>query len=395
MKIVLVGSYPPSKMGLNEYNWHLAQELKRDPSIELKVLADILPERLKAQEVKEPFVERCWKYNCWFNFWKILRAIQKEKPDCIWFDLLFSTFGDKNVLAFLGLFSPWLSRLAGFYTIVTLHHLAEFIDFQDTKFKEISNVEKLATMLATKMILRADAVFVTLNKYARLLRDKYRAKNAHRILHGFFTSNDPELAPLNTKNILLFGKFGSYKKIDFMIEVFQALREEIPGVTLTVAGRSHPTYPGYIEDAIARYHDVPGLIFTGYLKENELGHIFRHSDVLALPYSSTTGVSGVAHIACAYGLPIVASDLPDILSMVQEEGISLMTFPAGDKHAAVALFKRMLEDANLMKEMGRRNCLIAQLSSIAMIVDQYKAFIKNFSRRLNGKTAADHGSDRS
>ena len=43
MKICLVTAFPPSKRGLNEYGYHIARELQRDPLLSLPVLADELP----------------------------------------------------------------------------------------------------------------------------------------------------------------------------------------------------------------------------------------------------------------------------------------------------------------------------------------------------------------
>ncbi len=42
MKICLVSAFPPSKVVLNEYGYHLARELHADPLIALTVLADEL-----------------------------------------------------------------------------------------------------------------------------------------------------------------------------------------------------------------------------------------------------------------------------------------------------------------------------------------------------------------
>ena len=40
MKICLVTAFPPSRRGLNEYGFHIARELARDPLLSLTILAD-------------------------------------------------------------------------------------------------------------------------------------------------------------------------------------------------------------------------------------------------------------------------------------------------------------------------------------------------------------------
>ena len=42
MKICLVATFPPSGRQLNEYAFHIARELQRNPNVELTILADEL-----------------------------------------------------------------------------------------------------------------------------------------------------------------------------------------------------------------------------------------------------------------------------------------------------------------------------------------------------------------
>jgi hypothetical protein len=94
MKICLVSAFPPSKVVLNEYGYHLARELHADPLIALTVLADELnPAQVELPEYE---VERCWAMNRPSNHVRLLRAIRSIKPDVVWFNQVFSTFGTKE-----------------------------------------------------------------------------------------------------------------------------------------------------------------------------------------------------------------------------------------------------------------------------------------------------------
>ena len=126
MKICLVTAFPPSRRGLNEYGYHIAKELQRDPLLSLTVLADELDS--PQPEVEGFDVVRCWSFDKLSNPLRLLKAIRDVKPDVVWFNLLFSTFGNSPVAAFAGLSIPALMRLSGFYTHVTLHHLMDNID---------------------------------------------------------------------------------------------------------------------------------------------------------------------------------------------------------------------------------------------------------------------------
>ena len=101
MKICLVSAFPPSRRGLNEYGFHIARELQQDPLLSLTVLADQL--EAPQPELSDFNVQRGWRFNSFANPSSILRAVNDLNPDVVWFNLLFSSFGDQPAQAFAGL----------------------------------------------------------------------------------------------------------------------------------------------------------------------------------------------------------------------------------------------------------------------------------------------------
>ena len=101
MKICLVTSFPPSTGGLSEYGFHIAQQLQHNPFLSLTVLADQLP---SSHVEPEGFtVLRCWSFDDPGSVYRLLKTLHQLKPDVVWFNLLFSTFGRKPLVAFSGL----------------------------------------------------------------------------------------------------------------------------------------------------------------------------------------------------------------------------------------------------------------------------------------------------
>src|SRR6059058_4124919 len=102
MKICFVTAFPPSGRQLNEYAFHIARELRKDPLLSLTILADKL-DCAEAQELAGFDVVRCWEFNSLANPLKIWREVRKIKPDIVWFNLVFSSYGtpDHPVSAFL------------------------------------------------------------------------------------------------------------------------------------------------------------------------------------------------------------------------------------------------------------------------------------------------------
>ena len=78
MKICFVSGFPPSKVVLNEYGFHVARELQADPLVSLTILAD--EHSSSEPELPEFDVERCWKVNRLSNHAPLLRAIRNYRP---------------------------------------------------------------------------------------------------------------------------------------------------------------------------------------------------------------------------------------------------------------------------------------------------------------------------
>src|SRR5512146_1260135 len=106
MKICLVTTFPPSHRGLAEYGFHIARELQNNPLLSLTILADELqgPEA----ELEDYSVLRCWRFNALSNAHRLMGRIRELKPDVVWFNLGFSSYGDQPAAAFAGLCAPAL-----------------------------------------------------------------------------------------------------------------------------------------------------------------------------------------------------------------------------------------------------------------------------------------------
>jgi len=129
MKICLVTAFPPSREALNEYGFHIARELKDAEGLEVTILGDdFYPVQ---PELDGYNVVRCWAFNGLSNPWRLLREIRRQKPDVVWFNLGFASFGGKLMPAFIGISIPALASMSGVYTHVTLHQLMETVDLKD------------------------------------------------------------------------------------------------------------------------------------------------------------------------------------------------------------------------------------------------------------------------
>src|SRR5205807_10242377 len=181
-------------------------------------------------------------------------------------------FGNKEnpLAAFSGLTLPAMTRMAGFYTHVTLHHLMDHIDLNDAGVRNKA-LFRAAGNIATRMLLMANSVSVLLPAYRRTLTEKYRGEHIHYRAHGILSAR-PEFPDFSRRGnpehrILAFGKRGTYKRLELLLEAFTTqVAPNFPNVRLVIAGADHPATPGYVESVAECYRGHRNIEFTGYVE---------------------------------------------------------------------------------------------------------------------------------
>jgi glycosyltransferase involved in cell wall biosynthesis len=372
MKIALVTAFPPSRQALNEYGFHIAEELRQQPGIDLTVLGDNLTEPLA--ELPEFSVVRCWGFNQLGNPVSLVRAIQRLKPDVVWYNLGFASFGGKPLPAFFGLTTPALTRLFSCYTHVTLHQLFETVDLSDAGVKS-PGLYTVAGRVATHLLLSANSVSVLLPAYHKTLREKYKRGAVSVRHHGIFASRPepPDFArrgdPIH--RVLAFGKWGTYKRLELLVAAFTRIMRDFPMSELVIAGGDHPGTHGYVHSVAEQVKDNPAIRFVGYVPEETLPELFRTSSLTVLPYTSSAGSSGVAHLACQYGLPILAPKITDFVELAEQEQVSMEFFTPNDVDSLYRQLLFLLQTPKRLEEMAHQNFSAALQMSMPQIIREY------------------------
>ena len=389
MRICLVATFPPSGRQLNEYAFYIARELQRHPHIHLTILADELTQYEFAtdqdgksltggehSELPGFDVIRCWKFNSLGSPTRLLRTIRKLKPDVVWFNLVFSSFGTPEypVAAFAGLCVPALTRALGHYAHITLHQIIEHVDFASAGVRQ-EKVFRLGSDLATRTLLKANSVSVLLSGYQRTLMEKYAAENVLLGTHGTFAPRPtpPDFSQRGNPEhrILAIGHWGTYKRLETLMEAFPAVLEKIPNAKLVVAGANHHTKPGYWE-SIRQSHDLGSKVeFRGYVPEEGIPELFRTSSIVVMPYDSATGSSGPAHQACEYGVPIVCADISDFRDMAADDDMAIHFYKVGDAADLASQLVGILESPEEQRRMAEHNFSAAIQMTMPSVVRNY------------------------
>lgn len=393
MKLAIVSPYPPSKGTLNEYAFHLVQQFKDKPEVsEIILITDKLPEGVNYPKSLEdaPHIKMvdAWEFNSLTNALKIRKAVNEYKPDVVLYNIQFLSFGDKKVSGALGLLAPLLTRWSGVTSMVLLHNIIETVDLKSAGITDnpiMKGIYNLSGTILTRLILSADMVAVTISKYVEILEEKYKVKNVALVPHGSF-----ELPPLpdydlpsGPLKVMTFGKFGTYKKVEILIDAVQLVRSRTGlDIDVVIAGTDNPNVKGYLQNVQKKYDGVPGLTFTGYVEEEDVPRIFRESAICVFPYTSTTGSSGVLHQAGSYGKATILPIIGDLKSLIEEEGYAGEYYEPDSTTELADAIEKVLTNNEYRIDLASRNYAAAASLPMADIVDWY---LIHFNRLIESK----------
>lgn len=396
MRIALVTTYPPGKGSLNEYAFHFVNHLRQKPEVEaIIILADELPDggnypTIASEDgLAEVTIRACWRFGAWDNATRIWSAVKALKPDIVLHNLQFATFADQRVPGALGLLAPWLVKSTGALSTVLLHNIMETVDLGKAGFGGNSIMERItrfAGNIFTRILLKSDLVAVTIPRYVEILTAKYGGENIVLAPHGAFEELPPpqnELPP-GPLQIMTFGKFGTYKKVDALIEAFEILQKTSDQpLELVIAGSDSPNTPGYIADVQQRYAHVPHVRYTGYVAEEDVPRIFKESAVVVFPYNSTTGSSGVLHQAGSYGKAVALPHLGDFAELIADEGYTGEFFEPDNPASMAEAIKKFIDDPVHRDRIGTQNYTAASGLPMSDVVDWY---LLHFDRLLERRS---------
>jgi glycosyltransferase involved in cell wall biosynthesis len=367
VRVCFISSYPPNHARLSEYAHNLTCALSQRPSIDkIYVLADEAIEGKILTEKRKVEVHRVWKPDS-LSILNIVKKLIELKPDVVHFNVIFRSFGTNNLANITGLSLIPLSRILGFKVLVSIHNIADTANLKKFDVNP-SLLNKTGLFVATKLVCSAQTVVVLVRSYTTILKKRYHQSGTIYIPHGVATGTTPKVDP-EQKVILIFGHMGPHKGLPLLLEAFKQLQSEHVNVRLIVAGTNHPNYPKFLDKY--KKQNLPNVTFVGYRAEEALEDLFKSADVVVMPYLAVSGTSGVFHLACGYGAPIVTSDLPEIHEILSE-GASAVLVPPGDVSALKKGILKVLFEPKVSEEIVAQNLKFAQSRSWSAVAAAYE-----------------------
>lgn len=154
-----------------------------------------------------------------------------------------------------------------------------------------------------------------------------------------FSPDGPGDERIESPAILFVGRLVEGKRPIDVVHTLAEVYEKGIDAKLYVAGEG-PLEPD-MRQAAAENGVEESIVFLGYVSYDEMPNIYRSSDVLVLP-SRDEGMPRTVLEAMASGTPVVASDLPQIESILAGSG---QTVPIGDISALASALVDELESS--------------------------------------------------
>jgi glycosyltransferase involved in cell wall biosynthesis len=246
---------------------------------------------------------------------------------------------------------------------------------------------RLLTALLERLYARLELVLVHGERSRdQLLRAAPRARVVV-VPHGDERILAPTVPPpAPEERILFFGDWRRAKGLHVLLDAFERLERDRPVARLTIAGTPLPDGdPERVRRWAAARADRVEII-DHYVPVEELPGLFARARVVAAPYLAGSQ-SGVVHLAMTMGRAVVASDVGELPTTVQD-GVTGRVVPAGDSARLAAALGDVLADRDLAARLGAegRRRLLAE-SSWERVGERVEAALDQL-RRTRRATAA-------
>jgi glycosyltransferase involved in cell wall biosynthesis len=274
--------------------------------------------------------------NPWFLH-QLTRLIRHEQP---------------NLIHLLSNSTLWLNFAAPFWRpiplVTTVHDVEVHPGDSDTRtlpgwapelmVRQSGHVvvhgEGLKRMVLDRYSKSPDCVHVlshpAIHRYAELAR---RQKMARRTTDG-------------TLRVLLFGRIFAYKGLEYLIRAEAMLKDALPNLHITVAGRGDDpwVFKPLMGDA-GRYD-----IRNRFIEDEEVAQLFLDADIVVLPYTEASQ-SGVLNLAAAFGKPVIVTDVGELRATVEPNRLGMVVPPGNAEELAKAI-RILADNSELRNNLG-------------------------------------------
>jgi glycosyltransferase involved in cell wall biosynthesis len=157
-----------------------------------------------------------------------------------------------------------------------------------------------------------------------------KSQRSVAIAHGVKIRDEP--LPLPQQPVVgFFGRLASYKGLDVLAKAMPQVWSARPELQLLVSGWGNCKLG--LDDYRVR-------VDRRYIPESEIGHFFKRTSLMVLPYTQASQ-SGVGSMAAGYGVPVIASNVGGLPDLTLDRSY---VFSVGDDAELAAAILRHVDD---------------------------------------------------
>jgi phosphatidylinositol alpha-mannosyltransferase len=196
---------------------------------------------------------------------------------------------------------------------------------------------------------------IAVSEPARMFFNRYFPDFPVRVIPNGIDVNvfKPGLSPIRhlrdeNINILFVGRLEKRKGVGDLLRGYEFMRERVPQSRLIIVGDG--PLRGKVESYISR-HRVANVVMAGYVPDSVKPRYYNSADIFCAPATGAESFGIVLLEAMASALPVVATEVPGYMSVLEPGRDSLTVRPKGWAELGAALIV-LARDAQLRARLG-------------------------------------------
>lgn len=180
-------------------------------------------------------------------------------------------------------------------------------------------------------------------------------------------------------NILFVGRMEKRKGLGDLLRAFRFMQSRFQRTRLIIVGDG--PLRGKVESYVSR-HRIPNVVLAGYVPDSVKPRYYSSADIFCAPATGAESFGVVLLEALATGLPVVATEVPGYMSVLEPGKDSLTVEPKNWRELGASLVI-LARDAELRRRLGDYALQKAQRYSwetvASEVVDAYHDAIQKFT----------------